>query len=324
VPRSDAELVQRALGGCQVSGARLIRWLEEGDAAGVQALRELYPHSGRAYLLGITGPPGGGKSTLVDALIGELRRRGQRVGVIAVDPSSPFSGGALLGDRLRMQRHATDPGVFIRSMATRGHLGGLSRAAFESGIVLDAMGYDVVVLETVGVGQGELEVAGLAHTTAVVCVPGLGDEVQALKAGLMEVADVYVLNKADLPGADAAERHLRAMLHLRAPDPEGGWTPPLLRTVAARGEGVGELLDACLAHRERLERAGQLRAKRAQHSLHLLRELLGERAAERILAGAARRPALGGLLEDVRAQRIDPYTAAERLLAGFDLGPASD
>jgi LAO/AO transport system kinase len=200
------------LAGHAASAARLIRLLEDERPEGRDALRELYPKSGRAHVVGVTGPPGAGKSTLVSALISALRAQGKRVGVIAVDPSSPVSGGALLGDRVRMQQRATDDGVFIRSMASRGHPGGLARSTWEAAVVLDAMGFEMVLVETVGVGQGELEIMDLAESTVVVCLPGTGDEVQAIKAGLVEIADVLVLNKADLPGAEQAERHLEAQL----------------------------------------------------------------------------------------------------------------
>ena len=251
-------LAERVLAGHVPSAARLIRLVEDGRPEGRLALQALFPKSGRAHVVGVTGPPGAGKSTLVGALVGELRRRGRRVGVLAVDPSSPRSGGAILGDRVRMQRFATDPGVFIRSMASRGTSGGLARTTWEAAVVLDAMGCDAVLVETVGVGQTELAVADLAHTTVVVCLPGAGDEIQALKAGLFEVADLLVLNKADLPGADDAERFLRVLLHSgRAPAP-GAWELSLLRTVAAREEGIGALADALAAHRAHLERSGRL------------------------------------------------------------------
>ncbi len=298
--------------------ARAIRWLEDGDALGARVLREVAGAPARAWRLGVTGPAGAGKSTLVDALITELRRRGQRVGVLAVDPSSPFSGGAILGDRLRMQRHALDPDVFIRSMATRGRVGGLAGATHGAAILLDAAGFDVVLIETVGVGQDELDVAKLAHTTVVVSVPGLGDEVQALKAGLFEVADVHALNKADLPGADSAERNLRALLHLEAQrrDDEPRWAPPLVRTVAARGDGVPALLDACDAHRVHLAATGEGERRAATHAEQLFYALLREQAPQRLLARATD---LGRTIAALRAGEIDAFAAAEAVLAGGGL-----
>ncbi len=307
-------VAQRVREGHVASGARLIRWLEDGAPEGLAALREIYAQSGRAHLVGLTGPPGAGKSTLVDGLLGVWRERGLRVAVLAVDPSSPFSGGAILGDRVRMQRHSTDPGVFIRSMATRGQLGGLARATWEAGVVLDAMGYDVVLIETVGVGQDELDVVSLAHSTVVVCVPGLGDDVQALKAGILEVGDCLVLNKADRPDADAAERDLREMLHLRGAD-DSGWEAPFLRTTASRGEGLAELADGLAAHRAHLGQSGEgLRRARTQARAAFL---------ERVRTQASRR-ILGELDEDgfvreqqraVEERRIDPYSAADAVLA---------
>lgn len=311
-------LAERVLEGCPVSGGRLIRWLEDGDPRGIEALRVVYPRTGNAHLIGITGAPGAGKSTLVDAFIAELRRRGHRVGVIAVDPSSPFSGGAILGDRVRMQRHATDDGVFIRSMATRGRLGGLARASFEATLVLDAMGYDVILVETVGVGQDELEVVELAHTTVVVSVPGLGDDIQAIKAGILEVGDVFVLNKADRPDAADAERHLRMMLHLR-PTVADAWTPPLIRTVASREEGVADLASACAAHRRDLLDRGRLECLGADRSEHFFRELVRERAVEQILATAGSRR-FDDLRASVRERRMDPYSARDALLAAVGTG----
>ena len=312
-----SEIARRVLEGHVASGARVIRWLEEREPEGIEALKVLYPRSGRAHIVGVTGPPGAGKSTLVDALIAAYRQRDRRVAVVAIDPSSPFSGGAILGDRVRMQRHATDPGVFIRSMATRGQLGGLSRTTFEATAVLDAMGYDVVMVETVGVGQDELEVVELAHTTLVVNVPGLGDDIQAIKAGILEIGDVFVLNKADRPGAEDTEKQLLTMLHLRDVA-EGDWSPPLVKTVAAREDGVGELLAACDAHRADLETRGTLEAAAAGRSEHFFRELLRDFAVEKALSGATRRDAYAKLLQAVRAREVDPYTAAEQLVHGLD------
>ncbi len=309
--------VEEALKGNQLAGARLIRMLEEGDPEGVEALKALYPHTGRAFILGLTGPPGAGKSTLVDRIIGEFRRRDKTVGVVAVDPSSPFTGGAILGDRVRMQRHATDPGVFVRSMATRGHLGGLSRATGEAVLVLDAMGFDVILIETVGVGQDEVEIVDLAHTTAVVCLPGMGDDIQAMKAGILEIGDLFIVNKADRPGADELVKQLELMLEMRD-FPEGAWRPPVIKTVAVKNEGIDRLVDTCLAHREHMERSGALARRMAEREMHFFRELVKEMAAERIFSSWEGTDAFARMLRDLEARRIDPYSAAERLVDGLD------
>ncbi len=305
-------LAARVLAGHVASAARLIRLLEDERPEGRDALHELYPKSGRAHVVGVTGPPGAGKSTLVSALITALRKAQKRVGVIAVDPSSPLSGGALLGDRVRMQQHATDAGVFIRSMASRGHPGGLARAAWEAGVVLDAMGFDLLLVETVGVGQGEIDILELAQTTVVVCLPGAGDEVQAIKAGLLEIADLLVLNKADLPGAEQAQRHLEAMLRH---GPASGWPRPLLRTIAAREEGTEALVQALAAHRAHLEASGELALVEARRARRPFLARVRERVADGLEAELANGPEARALLAQVERRTLDPYTAADRWLA---------
>jgi LAO/AO transport system kinase len=307
------------------TGARLIRWLEDADPRGRTALRELYPHTGRAQVIGVTGPPGAGKSTLVDGLIAEYRRLGRRVGVIAVDPSSPFSGGAVLGDRVRMQRHAADAGVFIRSMATRGQLGGLARSTFDATLVLDAMGYDPVLIETVGVGQDEVDIIQLAHTTVLVSVPGMGDEVQAIKAGVLEAGQIFVINKADRPGADQLHRQLEMMLHLRESggDASAAWHPPLLATVASRDEGVPALAESIARHREHLEAGGGFARQLAERSEQIMLGELRSAVTARIIARALDDPQAAAIIEKVRERRIDPYTAVDALLARFDLVTAA-
>jgi LAO/AO transport system kinase len=316
-----------------------MRNLEDGLPSARAEMRQLFPHTGRAYVVGLTGPPGAGKSTLTDQLIGELRSSGRTVGVVAVDPTSPFSGGAILGDRVRMQDHALDAGVFIRSLATRGHLGGLSRAAADIVQVLDAMGKDVVLVETVGVGQDEVEVAGLAHTVIVVSIPGMGDDVQAIKAGVLEIADVFAVNKADREGADRTVKDLQGMLELRrttatrgglehdsfhrlqrttAEDPHdpGWWEPPIVKTVATAGEGVAELLDAVEGHRAHLERTGERSRRDVARARAAFVSMLRERLMEGALARIADQEGhLDALAARIAAREADPYALADELAA---------
>jgi LAO/AO transport system kinase len=313
-------LAERVLAGDVRSAARLMREVDDRTPVAERELRLLYPHTGKATIIGITGNPGAGKSTVVDQLIERYRAEQKRVGVVAIDPTSPFSGGAILGDRIRMQRHATDPGVFIRSLATRGHLGGLSRSTGDIVAVLDAMGMDVIIVETVGVGQDEIEIVSLSHTAVVVTVPGMGDDIQAIKAGILEIADVLVINKADREGADRAERDLVAMLHLRsasAPEVE------IIRTVASTGQGVPDLVAAIGRHGARARESHQHEARAEARARSQLTELVHERllgAIDRALAGRGGLPVLA---HEVAGRRVDPYTAADEVVAALLGGGSS-
>ena len=301
-------LVERALEGERSAIARLISLVEDGGPEVGGAMKVLYPHTGHAYTIGITGSPGAGKSTLTEKVIAHARAAGKTVGVLAIDPTSPFSGGALLGDRVRMQSHATDPEVFIRSMATRGHLGGISLATPEAVRVLDAVGKDVVVIETVGVGQAEVEITDACDTTLVVVTPGWGDAVQAAKAGLMEIADVFVVNKADRQGARQTIRELHQMLELSDAD----WKPDVVATVATKGEGIDDLWTAIEKHRAYQEEKGLLKSRRRRRVERELKEIVAERYRRRVEAEA--RGVLDELTAEVEARRLDPYEAADKLI----------
>ena len=309
-------LFSAALQGDRAATARLLSLIERGGERGRVVGRLAYPKSGEGYTVGLTGAPGAGKSTLTSATIGHLRSLDLEVAVLAIDPSSPFTGGAILGDRVRMQDHATDPGVFIRSMATRGHLGGLSLATPEAVRLLDALGRKWILVETVGVGQVEVEVAGKADTTVVVVNPGWGDSVQANKAGLMEIADVFVINKADRKGVEETRRDLEQMLDL-SDLPHDAWCPTIVTTVANTGEGVPELWDAVLEHREYAESSGLLEERRRFRSSEELREIVANRLRER-----AREICTGDRWDEVTGevteQRLDPWSAADEMLAPVD------
>jgi LAO/AO transport system kinase len=324
--------------------ARVLRHVDDQVDGYIETLKDLFPATGRAFIVGITGNPGAGKSTLCDRVIAVLRAQEKTVGVLCVDPSSPYSGGAILGDRIRMQRHATDEGVFIRSVATRGHMGGLSRSARDMVRVLDAYGCDVVLVETVGVGQDELEITRTAHTTVVVMAPGMGDEVQAIKAGIMESADVFAVNKADKDGADGTVRDIELMIALGseamvaagkqrghtvhskvalvgktddAAIPER-WTPPIVRCISTRGEGAEELVKASLRHKEWLDGTATGRARRRER----LSEELREGLREALIHEAARslKDELEEAVQGVETKQVDPYTATERLIERFRAG----
>jgi LAO/AO transport system kinase len=309
-------LLDEARNGSRAALAQLLSHVERGGSSARDVGKLTYPIGGSAYTVGLTGAPGAGKSTLVAGLVGELRKRSHQVAVLAVDPTSPFTGGAILGDRVRMQDHALDAAVFIRSMATRGHLGGLALATPEAIRVLDAVGFDWVVVETVGVGQVEVEVAGAADTTLVVVNPGWGDAVQASKAGLLEIADVFVVNKADRAGVDEARRDLEHMLDLAAFD-EHAWRPPIVATVAAQNEGTDRLAGAIDAHRAWLTDTGTLEEKRAARLRDELVAILSERVVERVKALRSGDD-FERLQTAVAAREVDPWTAADELLARLE------
>ncbi|GHE43064.1 methylmalonyl Co-A mutase-associated GTPase MeaB [Streptomyces capitiformicae] len=312
-------LVAQAREGRPRAVARLISLVEGASPQLREVMAALAPLTGGAYVVGLTGSPGVGKSTSTSALVTAYRRAGKRVGVLAVDPSSPFSGGALLGDRVRMSEHASDPGVYIRSMATRGHLGGLAWAAPQAIRVLDAAGCDVVLVETVGVGQSEVEIASQADTSVVLLAPGMGDGIQAAKAGILEIGDVYVVNKADRDGADATARELNHMLGLGESRGPGDWRPPIVKTVAARAEGIDEVVEALEKHRAWMEERGVLAERRRVRAAHEVETIAVTALRQRIgdLHGDRR---LSALAERIVAGELDPYRAADELVAGLTRG----
>jgi LAO/AO transport system kinase len=336
------ELVTGVLAGRRRVIARAISLVENDGAEAQATLAALHPHTGRAHIVGVTGPPGSGKSTLVNALAlqfrqGEGERQPLKVGIIAVDPTSPFSGGAILGDRIRMRDLAGDRGIFIRSMASRGNLGGLAWATADAVKVLDAAGYDLVVVETVGAGQAEVDIARTAHTTVVVEVPGMGDDIQAIKAGILEIADVFAVNKADHEGADHAVMALRMMLDLNMGGAqavmhhgrlmevvgnqeigESGWRPPIFKTVATRREGVEELAEAVLAHRVYLEESGGLVRAERERAAAELETIIQQESLRQVLAGTDSQE-LAALIDRIVRRQLDPYTASRDLMAGMGL-----
>ncbi|MGI6707831.1 MAG: methylmalonyl Co-A mutase-associated GTPase MeaB [Dethiobacteria bacterium] len=305
------EQVEELLQGSRRALARLISLVENNDPRKEEIMRQLFPYTGKAYLIGITGAPGAGKSSLVDRLLTGMRRSGFTVGVIAVDPTSPFTGGAILGDRIRMQEHALDSGVFIRSMGTRGSLGGISRAAREAVQVMDAFGKDIIIIETVGVGQSEIDIVKAADSTVVVLTPAGGDSVQTIKAGIMEIGDIFVVNKCDLPGAERTVAEVKLMLDLKE---EPGWRPPVIPVMALRGEGVDELCNSLREHRDYLQRQGLLEARRRERAGRELGELVEFLVKSRVWDSIKTQISLDQFIEAIALRRRDPYSAARELL----------
>lgn len=308
----DVEMTERIRQGDVRAMARLMSLIENDSPEATPALKDLYPFTGRAFVVGITGPPGSGKSTLTDQLTQEFRGQGRTIGIVAVDPTSPFTGGAILADRIRMQQHSLDPGVFIRSMATRGHLGGLAKATNDVVHVLDAAGKELVFIETVGVGQDEVEVVKTAHTSIVVSVPGLGDDIQAIKAGILEIADIFVVNKADREGANRTVAELQAMMAL-GPG-RSDWSPPILKTVAIQGEGIAELAQGILAHQTHLDQGGLRQVRQRERSRAFFLELLQERVTRRLLEQAGANGILDQTIERIAHREVDPYSAVDDFL----------
>lgn len=309
-------LVESARAGSPRAVARLISLVEDGHPALREVMAALAPHTGRAHIIGITGSPGVGKSTSTNALVGALRKQGKRIGILAVDPSSPFSGGALLGDRVRMQDHALDPDVYIRSMASRGHLGGLSWTTPQALRVLDAAGCDVILVETVGVGQSEVEVAGLADTTIVLLAPGMGDGIQAAKAGILEIGDIFVVNKADRDGADATVRDIRHMISLGDRTEPNLWRPPVLKTVAQQGQGVDEVIEAIEKHTAWMEESGALRGRRIRRAGDEI-ESIALQALRAKMGDLRHGNGVDELAAAVVDGTIDPYAAADQIVSAL-------
>ena len=309
----NSSAVEKILKGDKLSIARAITAVEDARAEGAALLKEIFPHTGKALVIGITGAPGAGKSTLVDRLASFYRSRGERVGIIAVDPSSPFTGGAILGDRIRMQSMSMDPGIFIRSMAARGNLGGLARATVDAVAILDAGGYNKVIVETVGVGQDEVDIVKAADVTVVVLVPGMGDDIQAIKAGIMEIGDVFAINKADREGVLRTERELETLLSIsERPD---GWTPPIIKTVAIEDKGLGELADAVQSYADYISsRKSVLDGRRASVAEHRIIQMLRDRLLRAALSKSVGKDELRKMAVSVAERRRDPYSIVDEIM----------
>ncbi|MCJ7705166.1 MAG: methylmalonyl Co-A mutase-associated GTPase MeaB, partial [Desulfobacterales bacterium] len=307
-------LSKRILDGDILAASRLMRDIDDRIPSAMDALKELYPNTGRAYIIGITGPPGSGKSTMVDKMLDIFRKEGKTVGIVAVDPTSPFTGGAILGDRIRMQRHATDEGVFIRSLATRGNLGGLSRSTQDIVNVMDAMGKDIIIVETVGVGQDEVEIVNTAHTSIVVLVPGMGDDIQAIKAGIIEIGDIFVVNKCEREGAEKAERDLRMVLEMGRKR-EDGWEPPIFKTEAILGKGIFELVYGIYRHKQALEQSQALEKKLRERAKATFLEVLETEVMAHFIEKMDQEGQWNKIVDDLVNRRTDPYSIAEKMIA---------
>jgi LAO/AO transport system kinase len=307
-------LAKRILEGDIRAASRLMRDIDDRIPSAMNVLKDLYPNTGRAYIIGMTGPPGSGKSTIVDKMVDIFRKEGKSVGIVAVDPTSPFTGGAILGDRIRMQRHATDEGVFIRSLATRGCLGGLSRSTQDIVNVMDAMGKDIILVETVGVGQDEVEIVNTAHTSIVVLVPGLGDDIQAIKAGIIEIGDIFVINKCDREGADKVDRDLRMVLEMGRRR-EDSWEPTIFKTEAILGKGIFELVYGIYRHKQMLEQTQTLEKKLRERTKATFLEILETEVMAHFVEKMEKEGQWETLIDDLVKRRTDPYSVVQKMMS---------